>query len=591
MTAQELREKFLRFFEAKGHIIIPSASLIPEGTDPTVLFVTAGMHPLVPFLMGESHPGGGRLVNVQKCVRTDDIDEVGDRTHNTFFEMLGNWSLGDYFKKESIEWSWEFLISEDYLGLDPGKIAVSVFAGDEDALRDSEAADIWLKISKGELEGRIDYLPKTKNWWGPAGKTGPCGPDTEIFYWTGQGAAPEEITPGDLADHPHWVEIWNNVFMQYNKNAEGKYEPLSQKNVDTGMGLERTLAIVNGVDDIYETELFADIVGKIEEISGKKYKSSRENARAMRIIADHIRAAVFIIGDEKGIGSSNTGQGYVLRRLIRRAIRYGKMIGIEKIFVIHLAAAAVKVYNAVYPELEKNKDRIFGELEKEENKFRETLEKGLKEFNKLTEVSGTAAFNLYQTYGFPFEMTEEMAKEKGFVINKNKFEDELKKHQELSRTSSAGMFKGGLADASEITIKYHTATHLLLAASREVLGPEIYQKGSNITAERLRFDFNYPQKLTPEQIKSVEDLVNQKIQEQIPVETVEMSKDQALKSVKASFDPAKYGDMVKVYKIGEFSAELCGGPHVKNTSELGRFKITKEEASSAGVRRIKAALE
>ena len=589
MTAQELREKYLKFFESKGHTIIPSASLIPEGTDPTALFITAGMHPLVPYLMGENHPGGGRLVNIQKCVRTDDIDEVGDQTHNTFFEMMGNWSLGDYFKKESIEWSWELLTSRKWLRLDPKRIAVSVFTGDADAPRDDEAAEIWLKVSNNQLEGRIDYLPKVKNWWGPAGITGPCGPDTEIFYWTGEDSAPEKITAGDLADHPHWVEIWNNVFMQYNKNSNGKYEPLKQMNVDTGMGMERTSAIINGFDDIYKTELFQDIILKIEELSGKKYDSSMENTKAMRIIADHIRASAFIIAD--GVIPSNTGSGYVLRRLIRRAVRYGKLLGIENNFTNQIAEVVIEIYKNHYPELEKNKGTIFTELEGEENKFRKTLEKGLKEFNNLSDISGKDAFNLYQTYGFPLEMIEELAKEKGMKIDTKSFKEEFKKHQDLSRTASAGMFKGGLADAGEATAKLHTATHLLLAALREILSPEVYQKGSNITAERLRFDFNYSQKLTPEQLKKVEDLVNEKIQENITVEMTEMPKDEALKIAKVSFDPFKYGDIVKVYKTGDFSIEVCGGPHAKTTGELGKFKIIKEEASSAGIRRIKAILE
>jgi alanyl-tRNA synthetase len=549
------------------------------------------MHPLVPYLMGESHPSGQRLVNIQKCVRTDDIDEVGDPTHNTFFEMLGNWSLGEYFKKESIEWSWEFLTSKEWLGIDPRNIAVSVFEGDADAPKDNESAEAWLRVSGGKLEGRIDFLPKAKNWWGPAGITGPCGTDTEMFFWVGADPAPAKITPGDLADHPQWVEIWNNVFMQYNKTAEGKFEPLAQKNVDTGMGLERTLAIVNGVDNIYETDLFKDIVLKIEELSGKNYKSGGEITKAIRIVADHLRAAVFIVGDDMGAVPSNTKQGYIVRRLIRRAIRYGKILGIENDFTKQLAEVVIRMYGGLYVELERNRTKILEELEKEEDKFRKTLEKGLKEFEKLQNITGNDAFNLYQTYGFPLEMTVELAKEKGLEINKEEFEKEFQKHQDLSRTASAGMFKGGLADTGEASKKYHTATHLLLAALREVLGAETYQKGSNINAERLRFDFNYSEKLTAEQLKQIEDLVNQKIQEKLPVEMMEMSKDEALKLAKVSFDPAKYGDVVKVYKIDDYSVELCGGPHVSNTSELGKFKITKEEASSAGVRRIKAVLE
>lgn len=629
MTSTELRQKYLDFFKTKEHAIIPSASLVPEN-DPTVLFTTAGMHPLVPYLLGEKHPQGQRLANAQKCIRTGDIDEVGDITHHTFFEMLGNWSLGNpdaengigagYFKNEAIEWSWEFLTSSKWLGLDPRRLAVSVFEGDPSTgsgrvPRDDEAADIWMRVSGRQLDGRIDYLPKAKNWWGPAGETGPCGPDTEIFYWIGEEPAPEKITQGDLADHPKWVEIWNNVFMQFNKTADKKYEPLTQQNVDTGMGLERTLAVVNGLDDNYKTELFTPIVKKIEELSGKKYAESAEVTKAMRVISDHIKAATFIIGDDKGIAPSNAGQGYMVRRLIRRAVRYGKLLNTElnnlpasrlypqagsdadsasKQFSSTIAAVVIDIYKDVYPELEKNKKFILDNLSQEEEKFEKTLEKGIKEFEKLTtdkEISGEEAFVLFSTYGFPIELTKEIASEKGLTIDENSFRVAMEAHQELSRTASAGMFKGGLADAGEESKKYHTATHLLLAALRETLGSEIYQKGSNINAERMRFDFNYPQKLTEEQIKKIEELVNKKIGENISVEMVEMPKEEALKIVKTSFDPAKYGDVVKVYKIGDFSIELCGGPHAAGTGELGVFKITKEEASSAGVRRIKAVLE
>jgi len=580
MTADELRKKYLEFFASKGHTIIPSASLVPEN-DPSVLFTTAGMHPLVPYLLGEKHPGGSRLVNVQKCVRTGDIDEVGDATHHTFFEMLGNWSLGDYFKEESIKMSWELLTSADYLNLDNNRIAVSVFEGDADSSFDQDAYDVWKSL--GMPEKKIAKLPKKNNWWGM--DKGPCGPDTEIFYWTGN---PNEVPESFNDDNDSWVEIWNNVFMQYDKKSDGILEPLKNKNVDTGMGLERIMSAVNGFDDNYKTELFLSIIQKIENISGEKYE---ENKKSFRIIADHIKAATFIIGDEKGIAPSNIGQGYIVRRLLRRAIRHGKMIGIEDNFTKQVAQSVIEIYSNVYTELEKNNKRIFTELEKEENKFRQTLEKGLKEFNKLSQVTGSEAFNLYQSYGFPLEMTEELAMEKGIVVDKKEFEAEFKKHQELSRTSSAGAFRGGLQGTGEMETKYHTATHLLLAALREIVGSDTYQKGSNITAERLRFDFNYPEKLTPEQLKQIEDLVNQKIKESIPVEMQEMPRGDALKLAKVSFDPAKYGDIVKVYKIADFSIELCGGPHVQNLSELGHFKIIKEEASSAGVRRIKAILE
>ena len=623
MTAQELRQKYLKFFESKGHTIIPSASLVPEN-DPTTLFTTAGMHPLVPYLMGENHPGGSKVASVQKCVRTSDIDEVGDATHHTFFEMLGNWSFGDYFKKEAIEMSWEFMTSPEWLGLDKNRLAVSVFEGDQDAPFDEESFNKWKEL--GMPETRIAKLPKKNNWWGPAGETGPCGPDTEMFYWVGD---PNEVPESFNDDNDLWVEIWNDVFMQFNKTKSGKFEPLKQTNVDTGMGLERMLAIKNDVDDNYKTELFSGIIKKIEELSGKKYEFKKgdlgfeempdcwtEDMRSMRIIADHIKAATMIMGDDKGIAPSNTDQGYVVRRIIRRAIRYGKQLGIEKeSWATGLSEVVISEYKDVYNELEKNQNFILSEMKKEEEKFGRTLEKGLKEFDKVVsghllteegsfllteagdkiitnqELPGKTVFNLYSTFGFPIEMIREIAKEKGVVIDEKGFDEENKKHQELSRTASAGKFKGGLADAGEITIKYHTATHLLLAAIRQILGEEIYQKGSNITAERLRFDFNYPEKVSPEKLKEIEDLVNEKIAASLPVEMTEMPKEEALKNVKVSFDPAKYGDVVKVYKISDFSSELCGGPHVKNTSELGYFKIKKEEASSAGVRRIKAVLE
>jgi alanyl-tRNA synthetase len=589
MTAQELREKYLKFFQSKGHTIIPSASLVPEN-DPSVLFTTAGMHPLVPYLMGEKHPAGKRLVNVQKCIRTGDIDEVGDRTHHTFFEMLGNWSLGDYFKEESIRMSWEFLTSADWLNLDKNRIAVSVFEGDADSPFDQDAYNIWKNL--GISEKKIAKLPKKNNWWGM--ENGPCGPDTEIFFWTGN---LDEIPESFNDDNDQWVEIWNNVFMQYDKKPDGVLEALKQKNVDTGMGMERILAAVNGFEDNYRTELFLPIINKIKKVSGKNYA---DNKKSFRVIADHIKSATFIIGDEKEIITSNVGQGYIVRRLLRRAIRHGKMIGIENNFIKQISQAVIEVYRNVYVEIEKNKERIFIELEKEENKFRNTLDKGLKEFKNQElriknqgkkKIDKEVAFNLYQTYGFPLEMTVELAKENELSVDIDGFNEELKKHQELSRTASAGKFKGGLADAGEETVKLHTAAHLFLAALREVLGEETYQKGSNITAERLRFDFNYPEKLTDEQIKKVEDLVNQKIQENIPVEMTQMPKNEALKNVKISFDPSKYGDMVKVYSIGNFSSELCGGPHAENTGELGKFKIKKEESSGAGVRRIKATLE
>lgn len=609
MTAQELREKFLKFFKSKGHTIIPSASLIPEGIDPTTFFITAGMHPLVPYLMGESHPGGERLANVQKCIRTDDIEEVGDSTHNTFFEMLGNWSLGGYFKKESIEWSWKFLTSEKGLGLDPKKIAVSVFAGDKDAPKDEEAAKVWLEVSKGEIEGKIDYLPKAKNWWGPAGDTGPCGPDTEIFYWVGDSQVPEKINQGDLAEHPHWVEIWNNVFMQYNKNVEGKYESLKQKNVDTGMGLERTLAIINGKDDNYQTDLFWPIIKEIEKISSRKYA---DNSKEFRIIADHLKASVFAIND--GAVPSNKFRGYIIRRLIRRAIVKARQLNINENFTAQIAEKVFEIYDGVY---EFNKENTVSELKQEENKFRKTLENGIQALKKIfnsaiggidpenlppgtaiggniIRVNGKIVFDIYQTYGLPIEISQEIMKGWGLSFDEQTLaeaQEAFKKHQELSRTASAGMFKGGLADAGETTAKLHTATHLLLAALREVLGPHVYQKGSNITAERLRLDFAHNVKMTPEELEKVQNLVNVAIRENIPVACEEMSVEEAKKAGAVGVFESKYGDKVKVYTAGNFSREICGGPHAKSTGELGHFKILKEEASSAGVRRIKAILE
>ena len=591
MTANELRQKYLEFFKSKGHVIIPSASLVPEN-DPSVLFTTAGMFPLVPYLMGEKHPEGTRLVDVQRCVRTGDIDEVGDASHHTFFEMLGNWSLGDYFKKEAIEMSFEFLTSPKWLGLDKNRIAVSVFAGDDDAPFDEEAFDIWKNL--GIPEKRIAKLPKENNWWGM--DKGPCGPDTEMFYWTGN---PDEIPESFNDDNEKWVEIWNDVFLQYNKRQiasddEQEYEflKLEQKDVDTGMGMERILAAVNGLDDNYKTELFWPVMQTIADLTQKEY--GKDTEKSFRIIADHLKAATFIISD--GIVPSNVQRGYVVRRLIRRAIRHGKQLGIESNFTKQIAKVVIEIYKDAYPEIEKNKNNIFDELEKEENKFGKTLDQGLKEFNKLSSISGKEAFNLYQTYGFPLEMTEELAREKNISVDKKEFEKEFEKHQKLSQTASAGMFKGGLADTSEATKKYHTAAHLLLAALRKVLGEHVFQKGSNITQERLRFDFSHPDKMTEEQKTKVEQLVNEAISVGIPISCQVMSLEEAKKQGAMGVFENKYGDNVKVYTVapfeGEiFSKEICGGPHVDHTGKLGRFRIIKEESSSAGVRRIKAILE
>ncbi|MDQ5970577.1 MAG: alanyl-tRNA synthetase [Patescibacteria group bacterium] len=576
-SAQDLRDKFLKYFESKDHKIIASASLIPDN-DPTVLFTTAGMHPLVPYLMGEKHPQGTRLASVQKCIRTGDIDEVGDTTHHTFFEMLGNWSLGDYDKIKAIDFAWEFLTKT--LAINPALLAVSVFQGDENVAEDKVAFEYWLTL--GLANAKIAKLGVKDNWWGPAGTTGPCGPDTEIFYWTGdQNKTPDNFDPEDK----NWVEIWNNVFMEYNKTADNKFTALQQKNIDTGMGLERTLAVLNGVDDNYKTELFWPIIQELEKLSGKKYE---EDKRSFRIVADHIRSAVFILGDNNGVAPSNKDQGYVLRRLIRRAIRFAKIIGIANNFTKILTTLIIKQYGPDYPELIKNQDFVNKEIEQEENKFVSTLEKGLREFAKQKTIDGKTAFVLFSTYGFPLEMTEELARENNIEINNQEFEAEFKKHQDLSRTASAGMFKGGLADDKQNTKRHHTAAHLMLQALRMVLGEHVEQRGSNINEDRMRFDFTHPEKMTPEQIQKVEDIVNEQINKKMPVSYQEMSVAEAKEYGAIGIFEHKYGDKVKVYTMGDFSKEICGGPHVDNTAELGSFKIIKEESSSAGVRRIKA---
>ena len=607
MTAKDLRQKYLDFFESKGHAIIPSASLVPEN-DPTVLFITAGMHPLVPYLMGEKHPLGKRLANSQKSIRTVDIDEVGDNRHLTFFEMLGNWSLGDYFKKEAIEWSWEFLTDGKWLGLDPKRIYVTVFAGNENAGVDKESIKVWKEQFKkagleaevcgeGEKAGensRIFLLGADDNWWGPAGETGPCGPCTEMFYDVRPDEGKPEATFEELVDSFRLMEIWNDVFMEFNKKEDGSFEKMSQRNVDTGMGLERTLTVLTGKENVFDTDLFKPIIEKIEKLSGRKYGESEEVKKSMRIIADHLKASVFIVAD--GIVPSNVERGYVLRRLVRRAIRRGKLLGIENNFVGEVAKVVREMYGEIYPEVCNQK--VIKVLNEEEEGFRKTLERGLKKVREIiaksrkTEViSGRDAFYLFSTYGFPLELTREIAREHNRTVNEESFREEFKKHQKLSRTASAGMFKGGLADAGDKAVKLHTATHLLLAALREVLGDHIYQKGSNITAERLRFDFSHGEKMTQEQIKQVEDLVNDAISKDIKVKCEEMTLDEAKKMGAVGVFKQKYGDKVKVYIIGDISCEICGGPHVKSTGELGKFKITKEESSSAGVRRIKAVLE
>ena len=590
-TSDSLRETYLSFFESKGHKRIPSASLIPEN-DPTVLFTTAGMHPLVPYLLGEKHPAGVRLTDVQKCVRTGDIDEVGDDKHCTFFEMLGNWSLGDYFKKEMIPWSFEFLTSEKYLGIPVEELAVSVFEGDESVPRDDEAAELWEKC--GVKKENIYFLPRSANWWGPAGLTGPCGPDTEMHIIRKPKCSPN-CNPS--CDCGAFMEIWNDVFMQYNKNEQGGYEPLKQKNVDTGMGLERTLCIMTGAKTVYDTDLFKDAVALLDELTGKHYLDDEETTKSYRIVLDHTRTATFLLGDTKGIVPSNTDQGYVLRRLIRRAVRFGRKLNLPEGGLKKLATVFVEKYKDVYPELKENEQKVLSELTMEEEKFSKTLEGGLKEFNKvITHIQGNVfpgktAFRLYDTFGFPVEITEELAREQGFTVDKEAYENAFKEHQAKSHAGSEQKFACGLADHKEETTRLHTATHLLHAALRKVLSEDVQQKGSNITEERLRFDFNFPRPMTQEEIKAVEDMVNDVIAQNIPVVMKEMSVDEAKAEGFLGLFTSKYGDVVKTYSIGEFSKEICGGPHAEKTGDLGKFKIVKEQSSSAGIRRIKAILE
>ncbi len=616
ITANQLRRLFIDFFVKNGHKEISGASLIPEN-DPTVLFTTAGMHPLVPYLLGEKHPLGTKLVDVQKCVRTDDIDEVGDPSHLTFFEMLGNWSLGDYFKKEAIELSFKFLTSsreEGGLGFGLDRLAFTCFAGDEDAPRDDESFEVWRAL--GVAEERIAFLPKKDNWWGPAGKTGPCGPDTEMFYWTGSDPAPTKFEPANKL----WVEIWNDVFMQYFKNEDGKFVELEQKNVDTGMGLERVLMILNGAVSPFETELFADVVSAIRALGGYDIGTdaaggavSDDAKISERIICDHLRAATFMLGDPRGITPSNTDQGYILRRLIRRAIRHGMKLGINGPFARKLAGIYVNLYGESYPELIKNQEIIFEEMTREEAQFSSTLAKGIREIEKAgieNLLKGDFAFYMYETYGFPPEMTVEEIK-KEIELNNRKdladrfnevefykeFNSKLSEHQAKSRAGSEAKFSGGLADHSEEVTCLHTATHLLHKALRTVLGDHVEQKGSNITAERLRFDFVHPDKMTPEQIAEVEKIVNDQIKADLPVSFETMTVEEAKAAGAIGLFESKYGETVKVYTVGLgkepgkfFSKEICGGPHAEHTGQLRSFKILKEESSSRGVRRIKAVI-
>lgn len=593
LKSSELRKLYLDFFREKGHAIIPSASLIPEN-DPTVLFTTAGMHPLVPYLMGAKHPEGTRLADVQKCIRTGDIDEVGDTSHCTFFEMLGNWSLGDYFKKESIAYSWEFLTSDKWLGIDKDKLYFTCFAGDADAPQDTYSHDRWVEM--GVDPSHIFYLDKKHNWWGPAGITGPCGPDTEIFYDTGKPKCCPECNPS--CDCGKYLEIWNNVFMEYNKQADGSYLPLAQHNVDTGMGLDRTIATLQGVESVYDTDAFTGIIKTIEELSGKHYKDSPEITRAFRIVADHIRCATFILGDPRGVTPSNVDQGYILRRLIRRAIRFAMQLGIPDNKLDAVADAVIAQYGEVYPELTANREKIMTELDKEETRFQKALRNGTREFERIKGsfesgvIDGATAFHLYDTFGFPIEFTEELAKENGLRVDVEGFKAAFEEHQKKSQAGAEQRFKGGLADTSLETARLHSATHLLQAALRKVLNDStISQRGSNITAERLRFDFSFGRKLTKEELQQVEDLVNEWIQAKAPITCEEMTVDEAKEQGAVGLFGDKYGERVKVYTMGAFSKEICGGPHAGNTGELGHFKIKKEEASSSGVRRIKAVLE
>ncbi len=651
ITSAGLREMFLNFMKSKGHHLIDSASVIPEN-DPTVLFTTAGMHPLVPYLMGTPHPAGTRLTDVQKCIRTGDIEDVGDPSHLTFFEMLGNWSLGDYFKKEMIPWSWEFLTSPEYLGLPKDKLAFTVFEGDADCPRDMESYELWR--SCGVAEDHLFFLPKENNWWGPAGITGPCGSDTEMFIITDKEPCGPDCSPACSCGR--YLEIWNDVFMQYNKTAEGKYEPLAKKNVDTGMGLERTVCVLNGKKSVYETDAFQGIIRRISELSGKTYGENEADDRAFRIIADHMRTSTFILGDDRGVSPSNTDQGYILRRLIRRAVRYGMQLGMEEGFTVEIARVIIDQYQDVYPELARNAEFTLEQLKLEEARFARTLKQGEKEFDKVYEnvvrtkelmdtilaaadpaalakemaqtkklrpspdmmpiieaanagdaeavkvaaearlsglsvMDGRSAFKLYDTYGFPIEMTRELAAEKGMTVDEADFAERFKKHQELSHQGADQKFKGGLADHSEQTARLHTATHLLHAALRKVLGDEVAQKGSNITAERLRFDFSFGRKMTKEELDEVERLVNVAIDAAVPVVCEEMTVPEAKAKGAIGLFESKYGERVRTYKMGDYSFEICGGPHANNTGDLGSFKIQKEESSSAGVRRIKATIQ
>ncbi|MDR1031103.1 MAG: alanine--tRNA ligase [Treponema sp.] len=599
-SANELRSKYIAFFKSKEHAQIQGKSLLPDN-DPTVLFTTAGMHPLVPYLLGEDHPAGKRLVDYQKCIRTGDIEAVGDMSHLTFFEMLGNWSLGDYFKEGAIRMSFEFLTSPEWLGIPVEKIGVTVFEGDAAVPRDEESAAVWKAL--GIPESRISYRPREDNWWGPAGATGPCGPDSEMFIDMGKDPCGPKCAPGCSCGK--WLEIWNDVFMQYNKDAQGEYKALARQCVDTGMGIERTVTILNGKQSVYDTEIFIPIIAAVEQAAAYHYGSDKEKDKSVRIICDHVRASTFIIGDPKGVSPANVGAGYVLRRLIRRSVRHGRKLGITGTVLSPIAAVIIDQMSGPYPELRENRLRVLAELDKEEGKFLETLQKGEHEFEKLLpslrqdprkSMSGRLAFKLYDTYGFPIELTEELALEQGMTVNRAEFEEAFKKHQALSRAGSEQLFKGGLVDQGVMAVKYHTTTHLLHQALRMVLGDHIAQKGSNITAERMRFDFAHGDPMSKEEIARVQTIVNEQIQRNLPVTMTVMSLEEAKASGAIALFGEKYESQVKVYTIGDathgvFSKEVCGGPHVEYTGILGTFKIQKEQSSSAGVRRIRAVLE
>jgi alanyl-tRNA synthetase len=601
MNANELRQKYIDFFKSKGHTQIQGKSLLPDN-DPTVLFTTAGMHPLVPYLLGEEHPAGKRLVNFQKCIRTGDIDAVGDFSHLTFFEMLGNWSLGDYFKDGAIRMSYEFLTSPEWLGIPHESLGVTVFEGERSTSipPDDESAEVWRKL--GFSDDKISYRSRSDNWWGPAGETGPCGPDSEMFIDMGKEPCGPDCAPG--CGCGKWLEIWNDVFMQFNKGADGRYIPLTSKCVDTGMGVERTVTILTGKKSVYDTEIFAPIIAAIEKAVNYSYGADEEKDRSVRIIADHARSSTFILGDPKAVSPSNVGAGYVLRRLIRRAVRHARKLGREGRFLTEIAAVVVDEFAGPYPELRENSVFIMDELSKEEERFLETLQKGEKEFEKLLPnllkdpkklMSGRLAFKLYDTYGFPIELTEELANESGLSVNRAEFDEAFKKHQELSRAGGGQVFKGGLVDNSEITTRYHTATHLLQKALQQVLGQHVAQKGSNITAERMRFDFSHPAPMSKNEIEQVEAIVNEQIRRDLPVSMKVMGIDDAKTAGAMALFGEKYEAQVKVYTIGDetlgiFSREVCGGPHVDRTGLIGKFKIQKEQSSSQGVRRIRAVI-